>query len=108
MPCEGVCNPVFTAGTKFKATAVKRLPPLGSIFTAAPGSWDGGVGCCGRSARAWGAAGGRGGAWGVPVALGSSLAVARADVPWVPMDPDPPSPIWLQIWGGLKRPLGRL
>ena len=84
-------------GTNFKATAAKKLPPSGPIFTAAPGNWDGGVESCGRSAIARGAAGARGGAGGVPVALGSFLA--RADVPWVPMGSDPAPPIWLQIRG---------
>ena len=40
------------------------------------------------------------------MALGSPLA--RADVPCVPKGSDPTPPIWLQIRGGLKRPLGRL
>ena len=91
-------------GTNFKATAAKKLPPLGPIFTAAPGNWDGGVGSCGRSAIARGAAGARGGAWGVPVALGSLLV--RADVPWVPMGSDPTPPIWLQIRGGFETAVG--
>jgi hypothetical protein len=75
-------------GTNFKATAGKKataatVPPLGPIFTAAPGNWGGDVGSYGRSAGARGAARARGGAGGVPVALGSPLA--RADVPWVPI-----------------------
>ena len=77
-------------GTNFKATAVKKLPPLGPILGAAPGNWDGDVGRCGRSAGARGAAGAGGGVGGVPVALGSSLA--HGGVPWVPMDPDPTPP----------------
>ena len=91
-------------GTNFKATAANKLPPLGPIFTAAPGNWDGGVGSCGRSAIARGAAGARGGAGGVPVALGSFLA--RADVPWVPMGSDPTPPIWLQIRGWFETAVG--
>ena len=92
--------------TNFKAMAIKKLPPLGPVFTAAPGNWDGDVGSYGRSAGTRGAAGARGGAGGIPVAFRISLA--RAGVPWVPMGPDPTPPIWLQIRGGLKRPLGRL
>jgi hypothetical protein len=95
-------------GTNFKATAAKKLPPLGPIFTAAPGNWDwdGGVGSCVRSPILYPGAlpehGGGGG--GVPVALGSFLA--RADVPWVPMGSDKAPPIWLQIRGWFETAVG--
>jgi hypothetical protein len=92
-------------GTNLKATAAKKAPPFGAPFHSR--AWELGWGrgelWSQRHTVARGVAGARGGAVGVPVALGSPLA--RDDVPWVPMGPDPNPPIWLQIRGWLKRPL---
>jgi hypothetical protein len=79
-------------GTNFQAAAVKKLPPLGPIFTAAPGS----QGRCQSQGRGEERSCG----------LGKPLSPRRRALGAYGSDPTPP--IWLQIRGGLKRPLGRL
>jgi hypothetical protein len=64
-------------GTNCKAMAVKKLPPLGPVFTAAPGNWGGDVGPCGCNAGARDATGSRGGGERHPYSLGKFLSPRR-------------------------------